>query len=63
MIAKVGGEEEEMTTKIFHFCVRSIENKATYSVTAMGIPYISSDISDIKVNEVVNSLGLGEEKF
>ena len=47
MIAKVGGKEEEMTTKIFRFHVRSLENKASYSVTAMGIPYITSDISDI----------------
>ena len=55
-IANVGGEEEEMTTKIFRFRVSSLENKASYSVTAVGIPYISSDISDIKVNEVANSL-------
>ena len=37
-IAKVGGEEEEMTTKIFRFRVRSLENIASYSVTAVGIP-------------------------
>ena len=62
-IANVGGEEEEMTTKIFRFRVSSLENKASYSVTAVGIPYISSDISDIKVNEVAKFLGLGEEEF
>ena len=63
MIAKIIGEEEEMTTKIFHFHVMSLENKASYSVTVMEIPYVSSDISDIKVNEVAKSLGLGEEEF
>ena len=62
-IAKVGGEEEEMKTKIFRFRIRSLENKASYSVTAVGIPYISSDISDIKVNEVAKFLGLGKEEF
>lgn len=62
-IAKVGGEEEEMTTKIFRVRVKSLENKTSYPVTAVGIPYISSNISEIKVNEVAKFLGLGERKI
>ena len=37
--------------------------RASYSVTAVGIPHISSDISNIRVNEVAKFLGLGEEEF
>ena len=62
-IANVGGEGEEMTTNIFRFRVRSLKNRARYSVTAVGVPDISSDISDIKVNEFEKFLGLGEEEF
>ena len=41
-IAKVGGEEEEMTTKLFRFCLRSLESRATFTVMAVGIPSISA---------------------
>ena len=62
-IAKVGGEEEELTTKIFRVLVKSLENKTSYPVTAVGITYISSNTSEIKVNEVAKFLGLGERKI
>ena len=62
-IAKVGGEEEEIATKMFRVRVRSLENKVSYSVTAVGIPCISSNISKIKVHEVVKLLGLGEKNI
>ena len=62
-IAKVGGEEEEIATKMFRVRVRSLENKASYSVTAVRIPCISSNISKIKVHEVVKLLGLGEKNI
>ena len=61
MIAKVRGEEEERTTKIFRVRVRSLESKACFLVTAVGIPYISSNISEVGINE--NFLGQGEGKF
>lgn len=63
MIVKVGGEEEEMKMKIFCFCIRFLENKVSYLVIVVGIFYISSDIFDIKVNEVVKFFGLGKEEF
>lgn len=62
-IAKVRGEKEEITTKMFRVRVSSLENKASYSVTAVGISCISSNISKIKVHEVVKLLGLGEENI
>ena len=62
-IAKVGGEEEEMATKIFQVRVKSLDNKTCYSVRAVGIPYISSNISEVRINEVAKFLGLGERKI
>ena len=63
MIAKVPGEEEERTTKIFYVRVRSLESKACFLVSAVGIPYISSNISEVGINEVAKFLGQGEGKF
>ena len=63
MIAKVRGEEEERTTKIFHVRVRSSESKDCFLVTAVGIPYISCNISEVGINEVAKFLGQGEGKF
>ena len=37
--------------------------RASYSVTFVGVPHVSSDISNIRVNEVAKFLGLGEEQF
>ena len=48
---------------MFRVRVRSLENKASYPVTAVGISCISSNISKIKVHEVVKLLGLGEENI
>lgn len=49
--------------RIFCVRVRPLENVASYSVTAVGIPYISSNISEIKGSEVAKFLGLGKEKI
>ena len=62
-IAKVGGEEEEILTKIFRVRVRSLKNKACHPVTVVGIPCRSSNIAMIKVQEFVKILGLGEENI
>ena len=63
VIAKVGGEEEEMTTKIFRVRIRSLENQGIHTVMAVGIPCISSDITKIRLNHVARLFGLREEKI
>ena len=50
-IAKVGGEEEELTTKLFRVRIRSIVINR-----AVGIPCISSDITEIKLSRCWNFL-------
>ena len=41
-IAKVGGEEEELVTKVYEVRICSLENRATHVIRAIGIPSISS---------------------
>ena len=47
-IRKVGGEEKEMTTKVFKVQVTSLDDRKTFTVQAIGIPCISDNVVDIK---------------
>ena len=63
-IVKVGGEEEELITKLFRGRIRSLVSRnAIHTVTAVGIPCIGSDITEIKLNHVAGIFGLGEEEI
>jgi len=61
-ITKVGGEEEEMTTKVFKVQVTSLDNqKKTFTVKAIGIPRISDDVVDVETREIAECLSLKKE--
>ena len=61
-IAKVGGEEEELITKLFSVRIRSLVSRnVIHTVTAVGILCISSDISEMKLSHVAGIFGLREE--
>ena len=62
-ITKVGGEEEEMTTKVFKVQVTPLDSKKAFLVKAIGIPCISDDVVDIKTRDIAESLGLKTERF
>ena len=63
-IAKVGGEEEELITKLFRVRIRSLVSRnVIHTVTAVGIPCISSDITEIKLSHVAGIFGLREEEI
>ncbi|XP_068723496.1 uncharacterized protein [Montipora capricornis] len=63
-IAKVGGEEEELITKLFRVRIRSLVSRnVIHTVTAVGIPCISSDITEIKLSHVAGIFGLGKEEI
>lgn len=62
-MAKVGGEENEMATKLYRFRIRCLENQSIHTITVVGIPSISNDISVIKLDNVAEAFGLGKEKI
>ena len=63
-IAKVGGVEEELMTKLFRVRIRSLVSRnVIHTVTAVGIPCISSDITEIKLSHVAGIFGLREEEI
>ena len=60
-ITKVGGEEEEMSTKAYKVRITSLENRKTFSLKAIGIPCISDDIVDVKTNDIAEVLSLRKD--
>ncbi|PIK59073.1 hypothetical protein BSL78_04030 [Apostichopus japonicus] len=42
-ITKVGGEQEEVTTKVYKVPIRSMDSQQRYTVSAIGLPCISDD--------------------
>ena len=57
-ITKVGGEEENVKTKVYKVPVTSLDTRKTYSVTAVGIACISDDVTEIKIDKIADSLRL-----
>ena len=62
-ITKVGGQEEELSTKSYQVCVRSLEDRSAHVIQAIGIPSISEDITDIKVADIAKQLGLRKSQL
>ena len=53
-----------MITKLFRVRIRSLVSRnVIHTVTAVGIPCISSDITEIKLSHVAGIFGLGEEEI
>ena len=62
-IMKVGGEEQEMKTKVYRVPVSAIDNSRKYSIKAIGIPCISDEIASINITDITKNLGLVHEKI
>ena len=56
-ITKVGGQEEEICTKVYNVPISAIGDRRTYSVTAIGIPVISTESSSIDTESIMEQLG------
>ena len=56
----VGGQQEEINTKLYNVPIRSLENNSAFTVNAVGIPCISDDITEVEVEELAKHLGLGK---
>ena len=57
-IVKVGGEEEELHTKVYRVPVSGIDDSKKHSVRAIGIPYISEGAESISTNIITEQLGI-----
>lgn len=62
-ITKVGGQEEELSTKSYQVRIRSLEDRSAHVIQAIGIPCISEDITDVKVADLARQLGLDKGQF
>ena len=61
LITKVGGIEEELTTKIFKFPVCTSDGKAVQVIQAVSIPQIAHKITEVDLTTIANLLGLGSD--
>ena len=62
-ITKVGGEEEEMKTKMYKVPVSAIDYSKKHSIKAIGIPCISDEITSVNTIEITKHLGLINENI
>ena len=62
-IAKVGGEEEQLDTKVYEVRIRSLENRSAHVVKAIGIPSISNNTSTVNFDEMARVFGITKSKF
>ncbi len=62
-ITKVGGEEEEMRTKVYRVPVSAVDNSRKHSIKAIGILCITNEIASINITDITKHLGLVNEKI
>ena len=57
-IVKVGGDEEEIQTKIYEVAVSGMNDSKKYVIKAVGIPSISEEIKGVRVSELAEQFDL-----
>ena len=59
-ITKVGGQEEELRTKMYQVRMGSLENRSVYTIQAIGIPWISDEIPEVRLDDIARQFGLNK---
>ena len=62
-ITKVEGQEEELRTKTYQVRIRSLENHTRYTIQATGIPWITDEISKVRVDDIARKLDLNKKQL
>ena len=62
-VTKVGGEEETIRTKVFKVPVSLSDNAETFSITVIGIPGISEEVSAVQFKPIGKLLGLENQRI
>ena len=57
-IVKVGGDDEEIQTKIYEVAVSGMNDSKKYVIKAVGIPCISEEIKGVRVSELAEQFDL-----
>ena len=57
-LIKVGCQEEELHTKVYRVTVQSLEDQSCHTIQAVGIPFLSDEISDVRTEELAKAFGL-----
>ena len=57
-IVKVGGDEEEIQTKVYEVAVSGMNDSKKYVIKAVGIPCISEDIKGVRVSDLAEQFDL-----
>ena len=62
-VTKVGGEEEEIHTKLYKVPLLSLDNNSVHHITAIGIPSISDSVASVNIAQISEKLGLERGKI
>ena len=62
-IVKVGGEEEEIQTKIYKVRVTGIDDKKKYVIKAIGIPCISEEVKSVRSSPLAELFNLPKKEL
>ena len=54
----MGGQEEELRTKTYQVRMGSLENRSVYTIQAIGIPWISDEIPEVRLDDIARQFGL-----
>ncbi len=57
-VTTIGGQEEELKTKMYEVQIRSKDNNSLFSVNSIGIPCIGDEIKEVEVEAIERYLGL-----
>ncbi|XP_063970046.1 uncharacterized protein LOC129255891 [Lytechinus pictus] len=61
-ITKIGCDEEQVQTEIYRFPVQAIGSNQRHYVTAIGLPHISNDISEVPLKEECKKMHLSPQE-
>ena len=57
---KVGGVEEELSTKLYKVPICTVDGKTVQAIQAVGIPQISDEVDEVDGNLLASTFGLAE---
>ena len=61
-ITKVGGEEEQVQTRLYKVPVKPMNSNQKYVISAISLPCISEDVADVSIAEEANQLKIDQKR-